>query len=83
MTSYPINNKLKLVTGSALRLTNIIIEFQKEWRAQNAQPFCGHKMHLSGAKTGLRFLGAFADTAKRFGILSYLNVGWGAVVNCK
>ena len=38
----------------------------------NAQPFCGHKMHLSGAKTGLRFLGAFADTAKRFGIFELL-----------
>jgi len=29
-------------------------------------------MHLSGAKTGLRFLGAFADTAKRFGIFELL-----------
>lgn len=38
----------------------------------NAPPFCGHKMHLSGSKTGLRFLGAFADTAKRFGIFELL-----------
>lgn len=34
--------------------------------------FCGQKMHLSGANTGLRFLGAFADTAKRFGIFELL-----------
>jgi len=38
----------------------------------NAPPFCGHNSQLSGAKTGLRFLGAFADTAKRFGIFELL-----------
>ncbi|MDW8841962.1 hypothetical protein ORA50_17200 [Pseudomonas carnis] len=38
----------------------------------NAPPFCGHKMQLSGAKTGLRFLGAFAETAKRFGVFELL-----------
>ncbi|WP_330208510.1 hypothetical protein [Pseudomonas sp. Z13] len=38
----------------------------------NAQPFSGHKNQLSGAKTGLRILGAFADTAKRFGIFELL-----------
>ena len=39
---------------------------------ENAPPFCGYKMHLSDSKTGLRFLGAFADTAKRFGIFELL-----------
>jgi hypothetical protein len=38
----------------------------------NAPPFCGHHMQLSGAKTGLRLLGALADTAKRFGIFELL-----------
>ncbi|WP_405118091.1 hypothetical protein [Pseudomonas leptonychotis] len=38
----------------------------------NAPPFCGPNKHLSGATTGLRFLGAFADTAKRFGIFELL-----------
>ncbi|WP_226507519.1 hypothetical protein [Pseudomonas sp. MWU16-30317] len=38
----------------------------------NAPPFSGHMMKLSGAKTGLRFLGAFAGTAKRFGIFELL-----------
>ncbi|WP_225694440.1 hypothetical protein [Pseudomonas savastanoi] len=38
----------------------------------NAPPFSVHKMQLLGAKTGLRFLGAFAETAKRFGIFELL-----------
>jgi hypothetical protein len=38
----------------------------------NAPPFSGHNEKLSGAKTGLRFLGAFAGTAKRFGIFELL-----------
>ncbi|KPZ01211.1 hypothetical protein ALO43_200128 [Pseudomonas tremae] len=38
----------------------------------NAPPFCGHNMQLSGTKTGLRLLGAFADTAKRFGVFELL-----------
>jgi hypothetical protein len=39
---------------------------------ENAPPFSGHTTHLSASKTGLRFLGAFADTAKRFGIFELL-----------
>lgn len=38
----------------------------------NAPPFGVHNMRLSNAKTGLRFFGAFADTAKRFGIFKLI-----------
>ena len=41
-------------------------------KCENAPPFSVYKMQLSGAKTGLRFLGRFSDTAKRFGIFELL-----------
>ena len=39
---------------------------------ENAPPFYVYNMHLSDSKMGLRFLGKFANTAKRFGIFELL-----------